>query len=421
MTFSRFMELLLAALGGAAGTLLLLYVFRRLWDEWGRDLDAIVSGRDRVEFLPSPIQAIARLRAAERRRNIEVAMEEAGAGFPFRREGSQPLRTAFLEVPPNFERTEVRYVDDNFGEPLAQMVRLAWQFDFDQLLLAERVVDAVSLIRRRARLDDVAPVIKLSAHNGALERQGRFPWKVILETDHPQFYMEELRGIADWLGIGIDVAPGRRLRYLSRCTKGGVFDGLVGGTLAGGGKEYAMTCSHVVSAACPGARFRGNPAVDSNQPDAVLLAEGRQQCFKLPSPAAPCTPATPQMIEQCIVEHILVHKRQRHNTRKKGIVLSRVVGFPIDKIYYRFPHLQVVPLQISILGPFKSVFQRAFSVEGHSGSWVFEERTAGWLGMIVAGDEDRKLSFVAEAQPLVNYFASCMKLQSTDLQPISFK
>jgi len=108
-------------------------------------------------------------------------------------------------------------------------------------------------------------------------------------------------------------------------------------------------------------------------------------------------------------------------TRKKGIVSSRVVGFPIDKIYYRFPHLQVVPLQIPIFGPFKSVFQRAFSVEGHSGSWVFEEQTGSWLGMIVAGDEDRKLSFVAEAQPLLNYFALCLNMSPTNLQPTSFK
>jgi hypothetical protein len=105
-----------------------------------------------------------------------------------------------------------------------------------------------------------------------------------------------------------------------------------------------------------------------------------------------------------------VEKRHPEARRNQGVIRSRVSAFDLNGNLCRFPHLEVVPWNSGLLRSTR-LFDRPFSKEGESGSWVFETNSGGWLGMVVGGDTDYFATFVAEANPLVNYF-ECVLGQS---------
>jgi hypothetical protein len=105
-------------------------------------------------------------------------------------------------------------------------------------------------------------------------------------------------------------------------------------------------------------------------------------------------------------------------------VRARILGFPLNGAYCRFPHLEVVPQAFplaTLLGSwFLRLTGRPFSSPGDSGSWVY---VAGsfpevWIGMVVGGDPDFTLtSVIAEAQPLVEYFAQVLRHTHHPMMP----
>jgi hypothetical protein len=92
----------------------------------------------------------------------------------------------------------------------------------------------------------------------------------------------------------------------------------------------------------------------------------------------------------------------------KGFIADRVLAFPLDGVYYRFPHLKVYPLIpriLKFLAPSSAV---VFSRPGDSGSWVFDTENGNWMGMIVGGDRDFLGSYVIEAGPLISYLSASL-------------
>lgn len=374
---------------------------------------------ERVEIIPSPSWERSKLAAAERRDHLfsflqrfEVSLEQDAA------ESRRALPMEFLEVPPAFRSRELSGTSiEGYDERAGQMARLRWQLKSDHLLLVERVVDAIVASRRilgpERKLYDQSPqpfsieypLVRLSAYDSRLDSRGLFPWKVVIESDRPLRDFQVISDMNDWLGIGVDLAPRRRVRLFGRCQMPGGLDGVVGGILHDGVAEYAMTCSHVLAANCGSVFLRGNPTRESNQPDAALI-RGSNPCFRLSDLLVNCVSADEAFIEQSIQKKSTVEKRHPNVRQNKGVIRSRVSAFDLNGYLFRFPHLEVLPWN-SKLSRFTRLFDRPFSKEGDSGSWVFDVASDRWLGMVVGGD-DYFTTFIAEAAPLVDYFDAAL-------------
>jgi hypothetical protein len=376
-------------------------------------------GKFTLFSLPSPPSAVSNRRALERRNAVErLAIQSENRLSRFL------VSYEFLEAPPQFPDLSARQFTLESPEAIGQAVRLEWQLGSDEFLLADRVVDAVVRLRRTSRPTfaegsfvfdtDVEgyPSIKLLHETDQLAA-GRFPWSVLIETRFPQWYFERLSPIADWLGIGVRFAPASRAVLQGKCQIGSGMEGVVGGSLRGTSGEFGMTCAHVLSPECGSVVCTYSPTDLGNHPDAALI-NASSPCFGTRNPSRQCIAATEAEVRDTRIRKQLVIKGR--SSRKKGYITCPVFELESEGgTTFRFPHLQIVPLTIPILGRFSAIFERAFSYEGDSGTWVFNEETGRWLGMIVAGDPDQRLSYAVEATPLLEYFR--IRLGGVDLSP----
>lgn len=371
--------------------------------------------------LPSPPKELSIRRAQERREAIQELS---------RRSENVPSRFLvgyeFLETPPEFPRLGVTEFDRESPDAIAQAVRLRWQLESDELLLADRVVDAVVALRRTGQpafpsafeepfffgYSEIYPSVKL-LHEAKLLETGRFPWSVLIETQFASWYSARLGKFADWFGIGIQFGPPSRVVLQGKCEIGSGMKGVVGGKLRGSrSSDLGMTCAHVLSPECGSVVCTYSPTNTGNQPDAALIAD-RSPCFSMPDGTRPCTVATEAEVRETRMSKQLVRKGR--SSRKKGYISCPVLELDSEGKTFRFPHIQIVPLTIPLLGRFSALFERAFSYEGDSGTWVFNDETGQWLGMIVAGDPDQRVSYAAEATPLLEYFR--LRLGDPSLSP----
>ena len=128
---------LLAALFSVSFVLSIAGALQRWLDPRRRYLREVREFRARNPGLGYyPTVEEARGRAEERRMQIQEVL----AGLePF-----QMYEREFLEVPPDRPRPETRGL--RITEACSQMARLEWQLQADELLLAERVVDAIEVL-----------------------------------------------------------------------------------------------------------------------------------------------------------------------------------------------------------------------------------------------------------------------------------
>ena len=293
------------------------------------------------------------------------------------------------------------------------MVRLSWQLKSDELLLAERVVDVVASLNARDA-DDAGgsttvpfakdyPVVKLlwveAPHDDKV-----FPWRVLIETYNPDRYREALPAIADWLGIGVDLAPAvGGIRLQGQCAVGGFgLLGVVGGMLHTDERSYGVTCSHVLSKNCGSAIVRRESNADEQVPDAALIRQ--TECFEFPRNGHGCSPAGDQDLRSCMKQRGEIYNRHPRSTKVPGFIYARVHEYPMGNALHRFPHLLVMPRLVGFaVKIFKPFTNRVFSKPGDSGSWVFDKANDHWLGMLVGGEGDFQGSIVVEAGPLLEY------------------
>lgn len=374
--------------------------------------------------LQSPPAEVSKRRAQERRAAI----------LELSRRSENPLSRflvgyEFLESPPDFRDMRVNEFGLESPDAIAQAVRLRWELESDELLLADRVVDAVVALARTGGPPfpfeersfvfpypyfERYPSVKLIHEEKVLGTE-LFPWSVIIETHFPQSYSEGLRPIADWLGIGIRFRPPSRVVLQGKCEIGSGMKGIVGGVLRGSRGTLGMTCAHVLSPECKSVVCTCSPNNAGNQPDAALIGGSSRcpRCFAMPDGGHRCDVATEGEMRESRRRKQLVRKGRF--SRKRGYISCPVLEFESEGRTFRFPHIQIVPLTIPLLGRFSALFERAFSYEGDSGTWVFNEKTGQWLGMIVAGDPDQRVSYAAEAAPLLDYFR--LRLGDPGLSP----
>jgi hypothetical protein len=348
------------------------------------------------QILPYSKDGLAKERANERRQSIRSTLSDIG--------DSRFLRREFIEIPPSFPIVERRALADNVPEAIGQTVRLRWQLDTDELLLIERVVDAIVLLKRTERnlFADEIPLIRLAPLRKSLVRKDYFPWKVVVETDHPMIYERFLYDIQDWLGIGVDTAPRRKIKPLGICQMPNGMEGTIGGMVAGA-DTYSVTCSHVLSPHCGSVRFRSQLNQDTDQPDSALLEEGNP-CFSVHRGATRVlSAATKSVIDACIKTRAIVDKLQNPKKGAPGFVRTRVSTIPMQGFLFRFPHLEIKPNRMRQWGLKFPLFRKNFSVDGDSGAWVTDRGTGSWLGMVVCGADDHS-SWVVEAEPLLRFF-----------------
>lgn len=186
----------------------------------------------------------------------------------------------------------------------------------------------------------------------------------------------------------------------------------------------AMTCSHVLSNICSSLLVRGEPTQNGYQPDAALIRTPNP-CFPIPLNSRthlPC--ASPNDIDLFTRARSIVRKIFPAKTKPAGFISSRVVTLEVNGSLYRFPHLEILPRLIKVAGLIVlPVFDRYFSEPGDSGSWVVEEKSGSWVGMVVGGKDFFLISYVAEATPLIQYFEARLANASggVNLIPISYK
>jgi hypothetical protein len=299
---------------------------------------------------------------------------------------------------------------------VAQRARLSSRLDFDELLLAERVIDALIVFQRRYLDRTPLPAVHV------FPDPSDFGWKIVLETDFPEKYKEYLLSLRDWIAIRVDIAPAKPIKPLGHCAEPFNKEGVAGGMflehLPESTNRYCVTCSHVVSPACASVSLRSEGEGDQT-PDVALIKE-ISPCFndEQVSKFSLCHPAIGYELEVLIKAKAKVTMKRGHK-RKAGYIASRVRGFPVGDRYYHFPHCTIFPYipRILLALPF---WRKPFSRGGDSGSWLFAETSGDWVGMLIAGDRSFLYSYVTEPVPLLEYCRDSLRTQygdQFDLEP----
>lgn len=327
-----------------------------------------------------------------------------------------------------------RYIYEN--EFHAELSRLKWQLTNTQFLLAERVVDLLfaSILfdyepyHRYIRyhrdyeywhyiigLEGNFPTVKIQKISNA--KSEIYPWKVILQFSSKLPRINErnlynlrnlLNKYKDWLGIRIDIVLSKSTikEYSQNCYHRDCRNGLIGGTVKTKSSDtYGITSKHVIPNGC-------NNSVDETdwsitKPDITLL-KTPLDCFKnLDRITSPCFPATSQMIDKYMVERTSISLKHDSSESPDGYIVSRVIAFPVNGKFYRFPHITVRPKIKSYWGGLFCIPRKStpFSKPGQSGGWVFTNTTDKWVGKIVAGDEFNGETYLIEAEPLADYIS----------------
>ena len=409
-----YLELLWFGLGSLFG-LLAVTLALRLW------LRASAAhwtsrGHDLV-LVPPPTYGEANSAANERRTRIEDAFRSAE--IPLGKPLASHLRTLprpFLEIPPNLP-AELPSREFGRAEALGELVRLQWQLHDDALLLGERLVDALVIFQESAGPGWVPsarsplPLVRLE-YEPLWRLQRRFPWKAVLEIEEEELRKSnvaiQLRELREWLGIGVVAQRPVRVVHFGQCRVGQGRSGSAGGSVSDGETTYGVTCSHVLSAECQSAVVRSDPSV-ANEPDAALIRR-QQPCFELNSHRVPCSVASGEELRAAQLAKRPVRKGGKGRRGVRGFIADRVHAFPLEGVYYRFPHLKLYPLLPKILKLLIPSSFVVFSRPGDSGSWVFDAGSGRWLGMIVGGDSDFLGTYVTEAGPLVDYLEAALAI-----------
>jgi hypothetical protein len=349
------------------------------------------------------------------------------------------LGTEFIESPPEFGSVETTSFANDRSEAFGQLARLRWQINSDEFLLGERLVDAIVLLRRQEQTfpsshssSSVEPYPLVSIQPLDDDEGGRlFPWRAVIETDEPDYYLARLEPIAEWLGIGVDLVPYRQLRLLKQCIEPGGMEGVVGG-LVEDTERFAMTCNHVLAPTCGSAAVRGkpydDPSLPKNEPDAALVRLDTQ-CLEVPSGRRRRSyiVASDQILLDCAQKKTKVFKRNPRARQNSGFVYNVTLMIPRTDAGppYRCPNVEIKPYQNSyIFGALKlPLFNGHFSQPGESGSWVEHNEMGIWFGMVVSGMPDGSTHAVL-GDYLLDYFRQkLMEMRgaaaSTDLVPFT--
>jgi hypothetical protein len=369
----------------------------------------------RVAFSGHPI-----ITFAPTERALEVARERRSKIMRFLegREFRGIVNRRFQESP----SIDGNAINEEFGEnrmaAAVHTAHLRWQLREDRLLLMERLIDAITAFQR-SRPDDPELLVTavLVAHQDN-RRPDTYPWRAVLHTAGTGALVGYLSELRDWLGFGIDIAPPLPAVPLGSCLGAGS-EGQVGGLLrATDGSEYAVTCHHVLSGKCGSLYWPPPP----NRPaysdysagavDAALISPSA--CFvQSPPNSHPIACASSADRESFASAKIPITKSPALN-RRQGLILHvvpAVAGATGQQI--RAPHLLIVPTFSKRFGLIWPLFDRAFSVPGHSGAWITDAPANLWFGMVVQGSQPPlTITYALEASFLLDVFNNALPNQT---------
>jgi hypothetical protein len=393
----------------------------------------------------------ARQAASARRLKIEATLREVNdRGVVFQE---------FIEVPPDLQiavNPSAQAFGDDESEPFWHTALLSIQQESDQHLLIERVTDAVVCLERAGFIsrEQFPSNIRLERLPSGAAGGDKFPWRVVIATDHPEKLEAWLgtRAAREWVGIGIDLVPaslpvaksinrdresGDNLRPANptagahgACRLGDdVMYGVVGGVVLGDDDEYGVTCRHVVSSECGALVWPGQPVrppsyvYTQRSPDVAFVnlrhaCKPKGVCFVGPERPGEKVAALDQTAISTAVDSGALLKKAPADDGTRGVVLAaHVSSFKLKEYSYRGAHVMIVPKfykQWLLTWP----LSRRFSVAGDSGSWVLDAKTGAWLGMIVGGSLPPNTQTYAVA---ANYVLRAFKLFKKSKSPLRAK
>lgn len=357
-------------------------------------------------IVPDPPAALAVATAAKRRRALQEHLATQV-------ESALAVR-AFRELPDRDFGEQPQFLEGPVAA--AEIARLRWQLQSTGLLLLERAADLLeaTIARRSEILAPGSVAISLEPLPANTVRHGKPPWRVVVCAPETFKLREVFEGAASFLGIGVYVVYLRTkasFRAFSRCAVGlGGLDGVVGGVVRSTtdhDRTYLVTCAHVIADGC-GSLMYPPPPPSPTAPDAVLLRP--TGCFRHPDQQAqevlPAGDADTARLQLSRAPLVMCHPDRRRSRGWLKYPVAAVIG-PTGQLI-RFPHYSVQPFRYRIAFLRWPPFRPHFAGPGDSGSWVVEESTKLWLGMVVGGHDDHSDTLVADGRALVDYYSGLL-------------
>jgi hypothetical protein len=291
----------------------------------------------------------------------------------------------------------------------AEIARLRWQSRSTGLLLLERAADLLEAVISRDWIE-VRPgsvAISLEPLPIHARRRNRPPWRVVICAPDDFRLRDAFVSATEFLGIGVYLRAESKFKAFSNCTAGnGGLDGVVGGIVRSStdrDHDHLVTCAHVIADGCHSLEHPTPPS-PPEVPDAVLLRPN--PCFPGPRATAqqvfPTDDADTARLQLTRSPIFLVRSNGRQSRGWLKYPVGAVTG-PTGQLV-RFPHYSVQPFRYRIgflrWPPFHPHFARA----GDSGSWVTEESTKLWVGMVDSGYDDHSDTLVADGRALLDYY-----------------
>ncbi|MCC5902747.1 MAG: hypothetical protein JJT87_12585 [Halomonas sp.] len=325
--------------------------------------------------------------ATERREHIEGFIREFGDRKSF------PLE--FLERPPEFTQIASRQFEDDGVTGAWHAARLRDELTDDRYLLAGRVIDAITCLQRTGQLSekDSPSSIRLEPLESRFGQHKMFPWRVVIESAAHERICRLLEPLQRWFGVGVDFAKPMAIIPYGMCKGGGgASEGVVGGTLTINNDEFYVTCLHVLSDMC-GSQYWPPTGYKSRQftemePDAALLHTGGPCSLTREvrhSFDVICMKATD--IKWAQKGDVKFKKSTDTSRRRAKIDIADVRSFFMSGRDYIGPHILLTPHFVKRFWVYWPLFPRRFSRQGESGTWIVDEDSHEWLGMIVGGYE----------------------------------
>jgi hypothetical protein len=324
-----------------------------------------------------------------------------------------------LEVPPtlteSYERRELNEQSAN-----ARLVQLLYQVSQEQALLFGRVMDAIGCFVRSAPPASGADPVG-AATEVVLRKlrwwerwAGEYQWVVLIRTEQAREFAAFLEPLRNWLGIGIRTAEPAGWNPQRKCAHSDE-RGTVAGYLTTRSPvvKYAMTCAHVLPAACPHFRITRS---GGGQPDAALLHQ--HPCVDELKGGVHVDFVPNRLLRRLWIAKTSAYRAGGYSNPVPGYVKNLEGGYVAkDGTVEQFPACVVQTRRLRYVWGYlpRPFFRKRFSAEGDSGSWVIvpNAETGGfsWLGMVAAGGEDdnKMESYVLKAGALMLYFRRQLK------------
>jgi hypothetical protein len=411
MPIFRFTEVwtyIIFILFGIGSSFLFFTIYINFYDPYYKVLrKKLFKGKRKVLFSGTSIDRIEEM-AADRSEKIYAFLDQ---GSPYNlSEGAYPYerrpRLPFIELIDGTDYRELFNIGGPRANYSAQIVSLNFELKSFELLLANRLVDALVNIYNRPELRRNSsfdfPVVKIEPYKRISGSRYSFPWVVVLETEFPEFWSKILLPLEEWIAIRVEIAAPIAVTSFARCQRVLGKIGVAGGLIECFNGSFLVTCRHVPGSYCPAQELTYRPEWNEFKPDVAVL---NSHCGCFPSGTTPG-----EMLDLATAKTMADFLRYRAPARKIapgkqlpiGTITARVIDFSIGDEFTRFPHIQINTRFVTWFGCLIfPMFDRHFSKPGESGTWVVEEQTGLFVGMIVAGDDQNTITYLLEAEPML--------------------